>query len=486
MRDDEIRERLRDSNPWWRSVASGGNALNWIDADPTLRSRRNYDLGYRAALLDDVATDSIDDKLVVVRGPRRIGKSVLLKDTVAALCARTDVDPRQLIYLPTDGMRAADLNRVAKLGRDLTRSVGDVPRVWLLDEITGVRGWTQTMKYLRDNTDLARDTVVCTGSSWDETSEVERDLFAGRSGSSSARRSRILHPMTLRDVLAATRPGIPSPTTVAAWALQDREAREAVREIEFFVDELDLAWQAFLTTGGFPRAVAEYHRQGEVSDAFLQDLASWLHRDVDPDAPPDSVPRILSEVERRQTSALNRKQFAQDLDYTSRQNFDLRLNRLVRSFASIWCHQVDESGDRVPGAQSKLYLTDPLLAWIGPRLRGGLPAPDFTRLTESCIGVAIARSMDVREPGRWMADDSIGYLRTGHGEIDFAPVPVLGPAGTLRTVPVESKWVSTGWRSEARTMEAKFSAGVVATRAIVNFEHPAWAIPAPALALVLE
>ncbi|MHB8458308.1 MAG: AAA family ATPase, partial [Acidimicrobiales bacterium] len=482
-----IRERLRDSNPWWRSAATGQDSLAWTETDQALRSRAAYDLGYRSGLLDDVASGRVDDKLVVVRGARRVGKSVLLKDTAAALCGRVDVDPRQLIYLPTDGMSAGDLNRVAKLGRELTRSVGGLQRIWLLDEVTGIRGWTETMKYLRDNTEVAMDTVVCTGSSWDETSEVERDLFTGRAGSHSTKRSRILHPMSFRDVVAATGRAIPLPEAVAPWALQDSTAREAIGGLELFVDELDFAWQAFLTSGGFPRAVAEHRHQGEVSSAFIEDLASWLHRDVDPDAPADSVPRLLSELERRQTSPLSRNRTAQDLGYTNRRTFDLRLTRLVRTFAALWCHQVDEVGERTAGAQSKLYLTDPLLGWIGHRLRSGLPAPDFTRLTEAAIAVAMARALDAHEPGRWIADDSVGYLRTGHGnEIDLAPMPVTGPGGTMTTVPIESKWVASGWRSEAKTLEGKFSAGVVATRSIIDFEHPSWAIPAPALALVLE
>ncbi len=217
MRDDEIRERLREQNPWWRAAA-GADPLAWVQTDPTLRSRTTFDLGYRSDLLDDVAANPIDDKLVVLRGPRRIGKSVLLKDTAAALCARPDVDPRQLVYLPTDAMRAEDLRRVAKLGRDLTRSVGEVRRVWLLDEVTGIPGWTEAIKYLRDNTELSADTVVCTGSSWDERADIERDLLAGRAGTASTRRSRVLHPMSFRDVchpprawdhLAATSMGPP-------------------------------------------------------------------------------------------------------------------------------------------------------------------------------------------------------------------------------------------------------------------------------------
>jgi uncharacterized protein len=487
MRDDELRERLRDCNPWWRAAATGGDALAWVESDQTLRARAAYDLGYRSGLLDDVADGLLDDKLVVLRGARRVGKSVLLKDTAARLCGRRDVDPRRLVYVPTDGMRASDLGRAAKLGRELTRSVGEVSRVWLLDEVTGLRGWTQALKYLRDNTEFGADTVVCTGSSWDREAEVERDLLAGRAGNSTRRRSRILHPMSFRDVLAATGREVPLPASIRPWALQDEAARVAAESLELFVEELDLAWQAYLTSGGFPRAVAEHHRTGEVGEAFLRDLAAWLHRDVDPEAGEDSVPRLLSALEGRCTSPLNRRALAEDLGYGSRQTADLRLTRLVGTYAAIWCRQVDEHGRRVAGAQSKLYLCDPLLAWLAPRLRAGLPRPDFSRLTEACIGVALARVIDDLEPGRWEDDDSIGYLRTGGGkEIDFARVAVPSPSGPARTVPIESKWVSSGWRAEARVIEGKLSAGVVATRTVLASSNPAWALPAPALALLLE
>ena len=487
VRDGDLRERLSDSNPWWRAAATGADRLAWRATDPVLAARTPFDLGYRSDLLHDVADEPVDDKLIVLRGPRRVGKSVLLKDTAASLCSRDDFDPRQLVYLPADGMQARDLGRAAKIGRDLTRSVGDARRVWLLDEVTGIRSWTEQVKYLRDNTAFGADTVVCTGSSWDEAADVERDLFAGRAGTATTTRSRLLHPMSFRDVLSATGRDVPLPPRVPPWALQQAETRAVVETLELFVDELDLAWQAYLTSGGFPRAVAEHHRTGEVSDAFLRDLADWLHRDVDPEAGEDSVPKLLAEIERRSTSPLNRNGLSTDLGYANRQTLDRRLARLVHAFAALWCHQVDDDGNRVAGARSKLYLTDPLLAWVGPRLRSGLPRPDFTRLTETTVGTTLARAVDRRESGRWTADDSIGYLRTGSGnEIDFAPVPIPSPSGSMLSVPIESKWVSSGWRSEAKAIEAKFAGGVVASRNVLDMAHPAWALPSPVLALLLE
>ena len=58
-------------------------------------------------------------------------------------------------------------------------------------------------------------------------------------------------------------------------------------------------------------------------------------------------------------------------------------------------------------------------------------------------------------------------------------------AGAATTVPLESKWVDHGWKSEARTMSAKFNAGILATKSVLDLEGHVWAVPAPLVALVL-
>ncbi|MDA8197765.1 MAG: hypothetical protein M0019_11240 [Actinomycetota bacterium] len=160
---------------------------------------------------------------------------------------------------------------------------------------------------------------------------------------------------------------------------------------------------------------------------------------------------------------------------------------MTHSYAVLWCHQIDADGNRKSGSQSKIYLADCLLAWIGSRLRSAIAFPNFTRLTEAALAAAIDRAVDDLKAGRWESDDAIGYLRTGGGkEIDFSKVPIPSPSGVMLSVPIETKWVTTGWRSEAKTIEGYFSSGVVATRTVIDTTKPAWAIPAPIVDLLLQ
>jgi hypothetical protein len=233
--------------------------------------------------------------------------------------------------------------------------------------------------------------------------------------------------------------------------------------------------------------VSEYHKTGEVSEAFIRDIAEWLHRDVDSSAAEESIPRLLAELHERTSSPLNRTDAARQLGYGSRQTFDSRLVKLVKTFGGVWCHQIDDAGRRVAGAQTKLYLSDPIMAWLAPRLLAGNPSPDYTRLTESAIAVAQAAAVDSVQPGRWTAEEAIGYRRGGSGtEVDLAPVPLPSAAGQMMSTPIEAKWVSRNWRSEARTMQAAYGYGVLATKNVTDTKAGVWALPAPLVALLLN
>lgn len=489
VRDDELRRILTEANPWWRAAVSCGDPVAWTSSHRLLRDRGRHDLGYRAQVLNDIATAPVTDLLVVLAGPRRIGKSVALLDAAASLCARRDIDPRQVLHVPCDGMRDRDLRRALTLGRELTRSLdagASSPRVWLLDEVSAVVGWTAVLKAARDGTVFGDDTVVVTGSRWAPGEDVIGSLLTGRAGTSEARRVRQLLPMTFRDFLLATRPELPRLDPSHPAELQSPKVRADLDALQFEVDGYDLAWQDYLTCGGFPRAVAEHHRTGGVSTSYLRDLAAWLRSDVDPDASAESVPLLLAGLATRAASPLNASKAAQALGYSTRQVFERRLVRLISTFAALECPQRNDSGARVSGSQSKVYLIDPLLAWLPSRLRAGLDVPDMTVLSEMSLGVALARAIDQLDEGRWMAGDTIGYVRTAAGnEVDLAPTAVPTTAGAAPSTPLESKWVDVGWRNEAKVMEGKYAAGVFATKSLLDLEHPAWAIPAPLVSLLL-
>jgi hypothetical protein len=110
---------------------------------------------------------------------------------------------------------------------------------------------------------------------------------------------------------------------------------------------------------------------------------------------------------------------------------------------------------------------------------------DMTKLTEMTLGVSLARAIDQLDEGRWISGDSIAYAQTASdNEVDLAPVPIPAAAGPVSTVPLESKWVDQGWRSEARTIDGKYERGILATQTVLDTSRRVWAVPAPLLSLL--
>jgi uncharacterized protein len=165
----------------------------------------------------------------------------------------------------------------------------------------------------------------------------------------------------------------------------------------------------------------------------------------------------------------------------------MRLNRLISTFGAFWCAQADEHGRPIEGSQSKLYLLDPVITQL-PALRDDptYTRPGMTNLTESHLALELGRAINELHPERFVEQRAVMYARSGSGnEVDFAP-PVHRGGTETRTAPLEARWVTHNWRSEALVMRGRYGAGVLGTKDIVDLDGAIWAIPAPMVALLLQ
>ena len=104
MKQGEVQHMLTATNRWRR------NPRDWPRDDPDLREADGAPFRYAAGVLADLAPGG----LYVLRGPRRVGKSVEIKRTIELLIASGTV-PRSIVHAAVDGWRAADLGRPAVL-----------------------------------------------------------------------------------------------------------------------------------------------------------------------------------------------------------------------------------------------------------------------------------------------------------------------------------------------------------------------------------
>ncbi len=132
----EFRRELEKLNPHWLTGMPSEVEAYPVHRDELSTLHGDRDLG----------------KISVVTGPRRAGKTVLLRHLMARFI-EDGVDPRNLLYCSLDNSRL--VNMCDDLVRDATdlwldSIAGDGPRYLLLDEVHLLEGWYAGVKNLHD------------------------------------------------------------------------------------------------------------------------------------------------------------------------------------------------------------------------------------------------------------------------------------------------------------------------------------------------
>lgn len=223
---------------------------------------------------------------VVLRGPRRVGKTVLLRQIMKELLRR-GIDPRHILYVTFDeieslrGLKDPVLNIARWYERMVVkRSFNELARdgscaYILLDEVQNLSAWAPQVKHLVDNQSVR---VLVTGSS-SLRIEAGRDSLAGRITTVD------IGPLLLREI-ALLRDGYES------TPLWEENGLDSVVERDFWLEALARgeqekavrikAFAAFSERGGYPVAherhdtpwpeVADHLNETVIERAIQHDL----------------------------------------------------------------------------------------------------------------------------------------------------------------------------------------------------------------------
>lgn len=237
-----IEDVIRDMNPWWRGERSSGVApmrrwafgpvLEWLKSGPTAGT--------------------------VLRGPRQVGKSVLMAQVVEALLDE-GVDARRILHVQFDrleGLYSAPLLilELARwyaetiMGKTLNQAAKEGGTTFLLlDEIQNVPEWDVQLKHLLDTQPVR---AFVTGSS-SLRIEAGRDSLAGRI------KTFEMGPLLLREVaelrgLGRIEPYLPHNGLAP---LRDKEFWRGLRRFgQQHAEIRNVAFAAFSDRGAYPVA----------------------------------------------------------------------------------------------------------------------------------------------------------------------------------------------------------------------------------------
>lgn len=466
-------QELARQNPWWRDPT----AWTWHDID-MLGVQRN-ELNYRSGVLDEL----VEGGLYILRGPRRVGKTVAIKQCIEDLIERGTPETA-IIRAAVDGWTAADLRTLTQ-NTAIPPAPPGVRRYWFLDEITAVAGdWARQIKWLRDNDpDFSQATVVLTGSNAEGLTDAV-GVLAGRRGSAT-NVDRTLLPIGFRTFVGLVRPEDrnPSEPQLPLNGLRTSNAAVSYKRLSAWLDDLVRAWDRYLNYGGFPTAVAAARAGESVPLAFLDALFDVVAHDAFARSRLSHLDEIglLERLWKSIGTPANLTSIAGDVGIRP-ESVARHIGYLQDAYLLWQCPKRDpKQWLPQPKSQPKLYSVDPLLARL-PHLRSPERSDvDPTALTEMQIGMALRRRQ-VRDRPPSANDSNLFYMRTpSRKEIDFI-------ARDLGDVAIEGKFIEDGrWKREAQTVEASEWNGILVTRNVLDVEGTgAWAVPAGILAFLLD
>ncbi len=467
----QLSQELSRTNPWWRSTT-------WEARDTDLLHARESGLGYESHALDDL----VPGNLYLLRGPRRVGKTVTVKQAISRLIA-SGAPSRSIVRVAADGWDENDIRKLPQTP-GLPRVAEDAHRWWFIDEISAVKGdWAAQIKWLRDNDPaFGTDTVVLTGS--DATAlTLAAGQLPGRRGR-NVRVARTLLPVGFRTFVELTETDPPDGPHLPLSGLRTQGAAKVFEDLIPWLDSLVRAWESYLEYGGFPAAVAAARHGDPVPLDFVNDIFDVVFRDAFA-ASSLSETRTGALYSRLMTgmgSPFSLRSVATDLDL-SHHTVERHVLYLRDSFLSWGCPQRDEKGWlALERGQEKFYASDPLLARLMHLRNEARPDIDPTVLTEMQIGMALRRRQ-ATDGASWTGEDRLFYWRTPtRKEIDFISEDLSGAA-------IEGKYTETDrWRGDSATLNASEWKGILATRNVLDMTQrdKAWAVPAAFLAYLID
>ena len=407
----EVQRRLALDNPWWR-------AGEGIDPQEAAWPRRAY-----FGQFERLARETSVRRAVVLIGPRRVGKTVLLKHLIATLLAE-GVAGTQVLFLSLDTplYSGRSLESLLQLFTDLHQHAPGRPLWVLFDEVQYLKNWEVHLKSLVDSYPAIR--FVASGSAAAALRMKSRESGAGRFT------EFMLPPLTFAEYLgiagqesALICEADPTPGGAPAYLATDIHA-------------LNTEFVRYLNYGGFPEAVMNpavranperFLRQDIVDKVLLKDLPS-LYGIGDT----QELNRFFNVLAFNTGGELSLEALSQHSAITKAKLSDY-LEYLEAAYLIRRVHRIDDNALRLQRARTfKVYLTNPS---IRAALFGMVSADDAAmgNLAETAVWSQWLHSTEVSR--------ALHYARWKAGRQDLeVDIVALDPRTQKPRFAVEIKW----------------------------------------------
>ncbi|MFQ5631032.1 MAG: ATP-binding protein [bacterium] len=458
---------LAEQNIWWQLPEN-------ISADPAIIALNEMQYVWEPHLLE--AFDLNADLVYILKGPRQVGKTTLLKSLVKKLL-RERIFHRNIFYFSCNLIDTyQELVEVLNLYLGWIRSRNDQRVLILVDEISFVKDWQRAIKHFADLGKFKNATLVLTGSHAVDIKKSSERL-PGRRGKSE-KMDKLLLPMTFQDYVRTVAPMLFD--KIELFDLVDFDAPK-ILDLAIYQQEIDRHFQNYLLTGGFPLSVNALNAKQSIPPYIYHTYLQWIIGDL---AKLGKQEHYFKQISRKLleslTTPLSWQAIFKTSDIGSHNTVIEYIDHLKSSFilSIFFCLDMNS---RLPAYRKnkKIYFADPFIyhtlhAWIKDS-----PVPfqlaekeifdsvKASKLVESTVGIHLVRNF-----GKV-------YYWQNRKEIDF----VLVVNGKI--IPVEVKYRGSVPYAELTHLK-KFHKAIVVTQSQLKLEKNTLFIPACLFCLLIS
>lgn len=311
-------------NPWWKN-------RDWHRSDVHISVIKGKTYYFSNPLVSSL--EFKPKQIHILRGPRQVGKTTLLKEWIHRLISTEEAQPRNILMVSCEG-----ITNFTELQQTLTDWLSQKRRnqVYLfLDEVTFVEEWQRAILTCSNAGLLQNTSVVITGSNARDLKESKERLPGRREGGKDLKLYPLL-PFQYRELPCFKQYG-----------------SEKLIEI-------------YLKIGGFPHAIRDFVTLGQISEETFRTYRNWIVGDATHyELSEEILKHILFRIHETTGSRVS---WSKLIENTTVKSHETALNYIehlqdAHLCELLYCYDVDKNGPSIHKAR-KIYFIDPLLYYL--------------------------------------------------------------------------------------------------------------------------
>ena len=390
---ERLRQKLRLYNPWWVDDL-------WYEKDKEILE---YERGpYRIVsrmypyIRNTLRRNPNKYGIVTIRGPRRAGKTTVIKLLIRSLINELRIDPQSIYYISLDYQGLGNISLLEIL-ETLAETEGD--KYIFLDEVSMYENWSLDLKNISDLGLLyqGRLIIIATGSHSMDLAQAAEKLSSSRRGELATAfnlgGNLLFTPLRFSEVadglssdlysyLSSGRKREAGTRFNILVNLKEGKISENLWELyNRFGASLEEMFEAYLIHGGYPKAVKEFHENKEITENFYYEIAELLINDSKKAGlDPQLLRKILTELvnPKKLSGPFNVSDLTEiERNLKEKQIRDQYLQYLKSTWAFFFSYSERKDTQCQPNYNEnpKLYILDPFLFYSLYAYLNNIPDP---------------------------------------------------------------------------------------------------------------